>query len=616
MNQSKRPAHVLLQSVWKCSTARLASLQIASPRPISLNEPTDRVAPYIWASVKACAPGSTLVIVLATLLGAICNIGQSYFLGQITEVGMLDERRQVVLQLFYLISLWLAAPLLHVVQNLAVLYSSQNLRIGVTDHLSARLMYARPQQLANNTVGNLVERIELVSVSLSEIVCTLADTAIKLIAVAILASLVLTSASWPIALLAAAWMMSAFMLSSYLAYSGMSIAEDASDAHAQVMANLNEIVTNIPLIRSFVAHKTERHRFNHSLRADLLACRKVRSYWLFVLLIETSYKWLFGIGIITYASFQYSTGSLTIPQLVTIGSLIIILSWHFESVAFHFVNLFDSLGILRAGMRELSSIPVDLPSGNKLPTLPEPGKIMLRNVSVGHQGITVLKEISLCIEPGSRVGIVGPSGSGKSTLLAVLRGDLQPDQGTVELHGLPLSTCQSSLFATLCSEALQNALMFNRSVLDNINYGQDPCHTQKIMQTASIAQVNRLINNLPHGLDTIIGERGAVLSTGERQRINIARALLKSCPLLIFDEATSSVDAISEARIIDYLIHRRDSTVLVVSHRIASMRNFDQIVLLDQGRIVDIGRFDELLARNELFQALMQHNENVENIYN
>ncbi|XBS71529.1 ABC transporter transmembrane domain-containing protein [Acerihabitans sp. KWT182] len=309
MNHSKRTARLMLQSIWKRSIARLASLHIAAPRPISLSEPAVHAGRYVWASVRACAPGSTLAIVLATLFGAICNIGQSYFLGRITEVGMLDERRQVILQLICLISLWLAAPLLNVVQNLAVLYAGQNLRIGVTDHLSGRLMYARPQQLANNSVGNLVERIELVSGSLAEIVCTLADTVVKLAAVAILASLVLASASWPIALMAAIWMISAFMLSSYLAYSGMSIAEDASDAHAQVMAHLNEIVTNIPLIRSFVAHGMERRRFNRSLRADLLACRKIRSYWLFVLLIETSYKWLFGIGIIAYASFQYATGA-------------------------------------------------------------------------------------------------------------------------------------------------------------------------------------------------------------------------------------------------------------------------------------------------------------------
>ncbi|XBS71530.1 ATP-binding cassette domain-containing protein [Acerihabitans sp. KWT182] len=305
---------------------------------------------------------------------------------------------------------------------------------------------------------------------------------------------------------------------------------------------------------------------------------------------------------------------MAIPQLVTIGSLIIILSWHFESVAFHFVNLFDSLGILRAGMRELSSIPADLPCGNTPPALPEPGRVMLRDVSVSYNGTAILKEISLGIAPGDRVGIVGPSGAGKSTLLAVLRGDVPLDGGKVELHGLPLSPCQAAVFAISSSEALQNALMFNRSVAENISYGREPCHRESIMQAASIAQVAGLIDNLPNGLDTIIGERGSILSTGERQRINIARALLKSGPLLIFDEATSSVDTRSEAKIFDYLVHHRpDSTLLVVSHRLASLRHFDQIVVMDQGRIVDIGRYEELSARCGLFHALMQEEESNEN---
>ncbi|TKI02820.1 ATP-binding cassette domain-containing protein, partial [Martelella alba] len=122
------------------------------------------------------------------------------------------------------------------------------------------------------------------------------------------------------------------------------------------------------------------------------------------------------------------------------------------------------------------------------------------------------------------------------------------------------------------------------------------------------------IDNLPDGLETIIGERGSVLSTGERQRINIARALNKKCPLIIFDEATSSVDTLSEAKIIDHLIHyRRESTVLVVSHRIATLRNFDRIVLLDRGRIVDMGRLDELLKRNTLCRDLLRTMECDEN---
>jgi len=403
-------------------------------------------------------------------------------------------------------------------------------------------------------------------------------------------------------------MLTALVLSSYLAYTGMNIVEDASDAHAKVIADLAEIVTNIPLIRSFTAQTMERQRFGTALQADLYACRRVRSYWFFVLLIETAFKWLFGLAVTVYALQQYGAGILALPQLITICSLIIALSWHFESVAFHFVDLFDALGVLRSGLRELSAIDIDL--GHDSQPLPKPGRVVLENVTVSYNHAAVLRDVSLRIEPGSKVGIVGPSGSGKSTLLAVLRGDLIPDRGRVELHGALLADCSTEQLANASSEALQNALMFNRSVRENVAYGS-PEQTQEAIELAlSAAQARQLVQGLPQGLETEVGERGASLSTGERQRLSIARAILKYAPLMVFDEATSSVDTISEARIIDHLVDDvLGSTIIVVTHRVATLERFDLIVVMDQGRIVDTGSPQELLARNTLFQRL-QYREN------
>ncbi|WP_338078885.1 ABC transporter ATP-binding protein [Collimonas pratensis] len=489
--------------------------------------------------------------------------------------------------------------------SLARLYASQNLRIVVTDHLAARLMHARPRQVAENAVGNLVERIELASTNLPGVVCTATDTLVKLLSVAVLASLVLAGVSPSMALLAGVWMLTALLLSSYLAYTGMNIVEDASDAHAKVIADLAEIITNVPLIRSFTAQTLERSRFGTVLQADLYACRRVRSYWVFVLLIEAAYKWLFGLTVTVYTVQQYGAGTLPLPQLITICSLIIALSWHFESVAFHFVDLFDALGVLRSGLRELSLFEVDLDHDSQ--PLPKPGRLVLENVKASYNHVEMLRDVSLQIEPGSKVGIIGPSGSGKSTLLAVLRGDLVPDHGRVELHGMPLSDCSARQLARSSSEAMQSALMFNRSVRENVTYGAPAQAAKRIEHALSAAQAWQLVQGLPRGIEIQVGERGASLSTGERQRLSIARALLKHAPLVVFDEATSSVDTISEARIIDYLVNDTPGcTVIVVTHRVAMLECFDQIVVMDQGRIVDVGSPQELLARNVLFQRL-QH---------
>ncbi|RAW83233.1 hypothetical protein CKY01_21360 [Photorhabdus laumondii subsp. clarkei] len=600
----------IFQSAWRHSIARLASLDIAKPKAIPLEQSGNSIYQYIRAAILACAPVSTIIMIVATVLGTVCNVGQSYVLGGLTALALQGQQEQVVMMLAIIISLWVSAPLLQAVHSLALLYSSQNLRIGVTDHLTTRLMHAKPMNLAENSVGNLVERVELASNSLEDVVGLVAQTVVKLLSVALLTTLVLASVSAPMAMAAGIWMITALLLSSYLAYTGMNIVEDASDAHAKVISDLAEIVTNVPLIRSFVAYRSERHSFSQALRQDLYACRQVRSYWVFVLLIESTYKWLFGIAILLYIGLQYGQGQLTLPQLITTCSLIISLSWHFESVAFHFVDIFDSLGVLRSSLRELSSIPVDIESNESSPILPVPGQIVLSNVCSSYGATSVLRDVSLSIEPGTKVGIVGPSGSGKSTLLAVLRGDMVPDSGTVELHGLPLAKFSMSSLHRVSSEALQSALMFNRSVRENVTYGSAVSSAEEVSHALTMAQAMMLVEGLPQGLDTLVGVRGASISTGERQRLSVARALLKKSPLLIFDEATSSVDTISETRILNYLLDKMpERTVIVVTHRVATLSRFDLIVVMEQGQIVDIGTPSELEARNGLFQRLLHRED-------
>ncbi|WP_175425537.1 ABC transporter ATP-binding protein [Trinickia violacea] len=546
-------------------------------------------------------------MVAATMLGAMCHLGQSYVLGGLTEQALLGHAQQVTLMLVTLIAFWMVAPLLQALNSLALLYSSQNLRIGVTDHLTTRLMHARPAALAESAVGNLVERVELASNSLQSVVGSVTEMIVKLASVTLLATLVLLGVSTPLALTAGIWMLTALLFSSYMAYTGMNIVEDASDAHAKVIAELAEIVTNVPLIRSFLAQLSERERFGGELRKDLYACRRVRSYWVFVLLIETAYKWLFGVLVAGYTAHQYSQGQLSLPQLITVCSLIISLSWHFESVAFHFVDLFDALGVLRSSLRELSAIPVDIAPNAFAPRLSMPGRVMMSQVCTSYGTTPVLRNVSLCIEPGMKVGIVGPSGSGKSTLLAVLRGDVTPDSGDVELHGVPISSLSSTDLHSAASEAQQSALMFNRSVLENVAYGPQSASSDAITRALTLAQARALVDGLANGSDTLVGERGAALSTGERQRLSIARALLKNTPLLIFDEATSSVDAISEARILEHLVNEMPRrTVIVVSHRVATLNRFDLVLIMDHGQIVDTGTPCELMKRSSLYRHLLQ----------
>lgn len=599
MNEASR----LLRAAWQCSFARLARPGLAPPRAIALDTPISRPVSYAWAAMRTAAPVSTACMALATFAATFCNVALSFALGRVTERALAAEPAGVTTMIAVLLALWLAIPMWQVLDCIGRLFASQNLRIAVTDHLSARIMYARPLELARAPLGNLVERIEIAAASLPAVVGSVAETLVKLGSVALLTGALLIGVSVPLALLAACWLVSAVALSAYLAYSGMQIVEDASDAHAGVIAQLVEAVANVALIRGFVAQRAERARLGVALTGDLTACRRVRSYWVFVLLIETAYKWLFGLAMVLAALALYQRGALPLPALVTVGALVISLSWHFESVAFHFVDLFESIGNLRASLRELAAVPIDLPRDGAV-ALPSPGSVRLAGVSAGHGEAIVLHDVSLAIMPGEKIGLVGPSGAGKSTLLSLLRGELGAAHGTIELHGVPISRLTSEAIAEASTEASQAAPVFNRSVRDNVGYGMATVDPVALDRALELAQASALVGSLARGLDTPIGERGASLSTGERQRLAIARALLKRAPLVIFDEATSSIDAISEARILAHVLALPDCTAIVVSHRVATLAGCDRIVVLERGRVVDVGTHAELFVRSRLYQQL------------
>ncbi len=211
-----------------------------------------------------------------------------------------------------------------------------------------------------------------------------------------------------------------------------------------------------------------------------------------------------------------------------------------------------------------------------------------------------LNGVSFRIEPGRTVAIVGRSGSGKSTLVSLLARFYEPTSGTITLDGHDTRELTLGGLRRQISWVGQDVTLFNETVARNIAYGAGDDVTERdIVQAAEAAHAMEFIRHLPQGLDTVIGERGVLLSGGQRQRLAIARALLKDAPLLILDEATSSLDTQSERYIqegLEALI--RDRTTLVIAHRLSTIEQADTIMVLEQGRVVESGSHGELLARN------------------
>ncbi|MBA5777292.1 ATP-binding cassette domain-containing protein [Stappia sp. F7233] len=222
----------------------------------------------------------------------------------------------------------------------------------------------------------------------------------------------------------------------------------------------------------------------------------------------------------------------------------------------------------------------------------------------GHE-VPVLHDLSLQVRPGETIAIVGPSGAGKSTLFHLLMRFYDPTSGSVRIDGLDLRDCDPKDIRRQIALVPQDTVVFGASAAENIAYGKPGASNEEIREAAQAALADDFISAMSQGYDTMIGERGVTLSGGQRQRIAIARAILKDAPVLLLDEATSALDAESE-KLVQAALERlmEGRTTLVIAHRLATVLKADRIIVMDQGRIVETGRHDELVAQGGIYAKL------------
>lgn len=217
----------------------------------------------------------------------------------------------------------------------------------------------------------------------------------------------------------------------------------------------------------------------------------------------------------------------------------------------------------------------------------------------------VLDQFSLEVKAGERIAFVGESGSGKSTILSLIIGFYKPQSGVIKVDGVPMAELSMKKYRQSLAIVLQNNILFSGTIRENISYGLPDISDEKVQQAVYMANLQDVIDGLPQGIETSVGEHGGRLSGGQRQRIAIARALVRDPRIIILDEATSALDNVSERHVqnaIETLMTGR--TTFIVAHRLSTVRNADRIVVMKKGRIVEMGTYDELLAMNGEFYKL------------
>lgn len=268
---------------------------------------------------------------------------------------------------------------------------------------------------------------------------------------------------------------------------------------------------------------------------------------------------------------------------------------------------------IRKGMASLDRIDKIMQSENTIPDPQKPqilpefkDKIVYTDLSFRYRDEWVLRNINLEIPKGKTVALVGQSGSGKTTLIDLLPRFYDPQEGSITIDGVDIRDVASVDLRSLMGNVNQEAILFNDSFYNNITFGVSSATLDEVIAAAKIANAHDFIMENPDGYQTNIGDRGSKLSGGQRQRISIARAILKNPPVLILDEATSALDTQSEKMVQDALDHLMENrTTLVVAHRLSTIRKADEICVMHEGRIVERGRHEELIALNGYYKKLV-----------
>jgi ABC-type multidrug transport system fused ATPase/permease subunit len=236
---------------------------------------------------------------------------------------------------------------------------------------------------------------------------------------------------------------------------------------------------------------------------------------------------------------------------------------------------------------------------------PGPLGLSVERVSFGYDENPVLRELSFDVAPNESVALVGPTGSGKSTLTELLVRLADPSSGSIRLGGVDLRRVDPAAMRAAAAIVFQESFLFATTVRENISLGLDASEAE-IEKAAELAQADRFIRALPHGLDTVLGERGVTLSGGQRQRVAIARALIRRPRLLILDDATSAVDPTVEASILNRLRDGLEATLIVVAYRVSTISLADRVLFLDEGRIAASGSHDSLLRTHPEYGAMVR----------
>ncbi len=555
-------------------------------------------------------PGLHAGIVLTGFTAAICAVGTQYAIKSLVDAlsGGVASHASPWLPFAVLVSLLAADHLLSrvsgVVASVTFPRVASDLRSDLFRHLTAQA----PRYFADRLPGTLTSRITAASNAVVSLENMFAWNVLPPLVGNIGAFVVLASVSPAVTgglvLVALVMVFAIYRLAAAARPLHRLFAERA----AAVDGEFVDIIGNMAIVRAFGGVPRETRRARDALEGEAAARRHGLLYMDRLRMLHSAMVVIMMVALLASAIVLWQQGSATTGDVVlvcTLGFSVLQatreLAYAFVDVTQHMARLAEAIGVLLQP-HEIRDRPgaTALAAGD--------GTIAFEHVGFAYPGSGgLLRDFNLTIAPGQRVGLVGESGSGKSTLFALLQRFYDVQAGRILIDGQDIAQVTQASLRARIAVVPQDTSLFHRSIMDNIRYGRPEASETEVIAAAEAARALGFIEAMPQGFATLVGERGVKLSGGQRQRIAIVRAFLKDAPILLLDEATSALDIESEEAIraaLDRLMRGR--TVLAIAHRLSTLRGFDRILVLQEGRIIEDGPPDRLMSSSGAYRQLIE----------